>query len=366
MTAENVSFQDLGHVTTHGTDKDIPLRILQLTDLHLFPGSGEWLTCGQNVKFGNDTRYSTQKCLALMLDIVARVHPQLVVLTGDIIDGRPFHDSTAWSTALKELVEPIVNLGCQWTFVPGNHDDDESPWSREDLLAMYDWPGCISKGASTWDHTVTFATGPDGPSARLFFFDSGGNDAVYKYGTVKSDAVKGFHDFNLGLSPEQRALPGLSFYHIPVPEVTGLNPICGRNGLFDAALMAGMVPKPWCFVPKLVRLLGKDRIVGSSKLNSGLFQSMVETSSVQACFFGHDHHSDAVFCRDGIYHAYGRVGSCLPPSDWEGKAPLPFAPGARVIEVKVDVAEYRIETWIETRDGEEEGSRLVLATAGTG
>ena len=35
------------------------------------------------------------------------------------------------------------------------------------------------------------------------------------------------------------------------------------------SLEAGMVPRPWCWMPSLVRLLGKDRVVGSSKLNSG-------------------------------------------------------------------------------------------------
>lgn len=29
------------------------------------------------------------------------------------------------------------------------------------------------------------------------------------------------------------------------------------------------MPRPWCWVPSLVRLLGYHRVVGSSKLNSG-------------------------------------------------------------------------------------------------
>eukprot|EP01050_Picozoa_sp_SAG11_P003424 SAG11_NODE_192_length_12931_cov_5.747682_18_plen_300_part_00 len=44
---------------------------------------------------------------------------------------------------------------------------------------------------------------------------------------------------------------------------------------------------------------------------------------VAACFFGHDHHSDAVFFRDGVYLCYGRVGGTTPPIDWEGDGVRP-------------------------------------------
>ena len=42
-----------------------------------------------------------------------------------------------------------------WTYVPGNHDDDDAPWSRNDLLEIYELPGCVAKGAKSFNHTVT-------------------------------------------------------------------------------------------------------------------------------------------------------------------------------------------------------------------
>ena len=42
-----------------------------------------------------------------------------------------------------------------WTYVPGNHDDDDAPWSRSDLLEIYELPGCVAKGAKSFNHTVT-------------------------------------------------------------------------------------------------------------------------------------------------------------------------------------------------------------------
>ena len=56
-----------------------------------------------------------------------------------------------------------------------------------------------------------------------------------------------------------------------LPEYGHLTPVHGSQHLFEAALQAGMVPRPWCWVPTLVRFLGYDRVVGSSTLNSGFF-----------------------------------------------------------------------------------------------
>merc|ERR1711963_713121 len=60
------------------------------------------------------------------------------------IDGRPFKappgkegEMTGWRRCLLEVLAPVIANGCAWTFVPGNHDDDCSPWSRSDLLGIF-------------------------------------------------------------------------------------------------------------------------------------------------------------------------------------------------------------------------------------
>ena len=93
----------------------------------------------------------------------------MVILTGDIVDGRPFTDAGGWMDSFKALVEPLVAMGAVFTFVPGNHDDDNSPWSREDLLGVYSMPGCISHGATGFDHTFTVS--PAG--TRIVLIDTG-------------------------------------------------------------------------------------------------------------------------------------------------------------------------------------------------
>ena len=76
-------------------------------------------------------------------------------------------------------------------------------------------------------------------------------------------------------------------------------------------------------------------------------------------FCGHDHYSDFVALRRGVYLCYGRVSSYTPPRDWEGSGgPLAFAPGGRVVEWKANQKE--LQSWIEIVGGEEAASRVML------
>ncbi|CAJ1393182.1 unnamed protein product [Effrenium voratum] len=353
--------EDLGHVPLpNNASAGGGVRVLQLTDVHRFPAGCRYWDCPKGRRVEMEPGYSTSGDVAILEAALSNAAVHFVVLTGDILDGRPFGalgDRSAWRPALEQLLAPIQRAGLPWTFVPGNHDDDESPWSREDLLKIYDLPGCASKGAMSFNHTMTIGFGAeaDEDALRLWFFDSGGNspDPEIRYGTFGADCVRGFEDLAARLPPKT---PGLAFFHIPLPEYGGLTPLHGTQGLFDSALRAGMVPRPWCWVPSLVRALGFHRAVGCSKLNSGIFDAFVRSGQIKATFCGHDHACDAIFQRAGIFLCYGRVTSTTPPSDWEGDAPLPFAPGARVVAFE----QGRLATWVETLAGEEPKTRFLL------
>jgi len=204
-------------------------------------------------------------------------------------------------------------------------------------------------------------------AARLWLFDSGGNHLEHpelKYHTFSPAAVEGYRALSATLP---RAACSLAYFHIPLPQCAGLSPVAGQQGLFNAALRSGDVPRPWCWEPftLLVRLLGKDRVVGCSKLESGLFDALLERADVRACFFGHDHFSDAVLLKQGIYMIYGRVGASTPPADWEGDGgPLPFEIGARMVEWTAGGAGGEegglLRTWVEIAGGREEGSEVSL------
>mmetsp|Transcript_46751 Transcript_46751/g.100056 ORF Transcript_46751/g.100056 Transcript_46751/m.100056 type:complete len:418 (-) Transcript_46751:160-1413(-) len=377
--------EDLGHhILKSSVGQDDAIRILQLTDLHHFPAGTTKFDVsaakGKIIDVGTSkSRYSTDGDLHLIETILDNVRPHLVVLTGDVIDGRVFGKAgnpTAWKECFLEVLQPIVKRDVPWTFVPGNHDDDGGPWSRQDLLGVYSLPGCLSSSASSFDHTLTVSlaktddTDGKGEALRLWFFDSGGNheDPKLKYHTFNREAVEGFLKFPADPALEKLGATGsdLAFFHIPLPQAKGIKPVHGTNGLFSAALNAGKVPSPWHKEPftTIVKCLGKDMVVGCSELESGLFRAFSQSGRVLACLFGHDHASDAVYLKDNLYMIYGRVGGSTPPVDWEGDAgELPFKAGARVIQWSPSRLSAKVKTWIETADGQEPNSHFALDRA---
>ena len=96
---------------------DEPIRILQLTDMHLFPdGATSWkctpkgLVQGRLVDFAAErfpTPHSNSLAARLVSDLVADARPHLVVFTGDIVDARPWGAS---NPALKNGKPAAANV----------------------------------------------------------------------------------------------------------------------------------------------------------------------------------------------------------------------------------------------------------------
>ena len=138
--------------------------------------------------------------------------------------------------------------------MPGNHDDDHSPWSRSDLLQIYQLERCISKETKTFDHTMSIGFESGGESARLWLFDSGGNNI--KNPELRYESFKCVDSFSTMTKNITSNAPEVAYFHIPLPQCEGLTPVKGRNGLFDSALRSGKVPFPWNYVPLLVQCWG--------------------------------------------------------------------------------------------------------------
>jgi len=360
--------EDLGHVQLREPAHGGPgVRIVQLTDLHQWPaGDKTWTARGRVIDFEAEG-YSSERNVDLAAHVLDTAKPDLVILTGDILDGRPCESMPAESfrQVMQQVVAPIVSRDIPWAFVPGNHDDDHSPWARQDLVQILTMPGCIQSAATGFDHTLTvgFSEAPsEDASVRLWLFDSGGNsdDEQVRYTTFSPAAVEGYRALSRSADLAPSAV-GLAYFHIPLPEYEGVAPLVGKNGLFDAAVSGGKVPFPFGHRPFswLVKMLSKDLIAGCSRLNSGLFDAFVEHGNVRAMFVGHDHHCDWIGKRQGVYLGYGRCGGFTPPHDWEGAGgSLPFDHGARVVEVAPG---GKARTWVCTFNNEAEDEFELVA-----
>jgi hypothetical protein len=295
-------------------------KIVQLTDIH-------WL---QDQDDAQQTRQ--KRTLAEMAGILDAEHPDLVLLTGDIVTVKSGADPIPhW----PEVLAPIVARGIPWAVVLGNHDDE---WnrrvSRKDIVAALEKMPC----------SVT-TCGPDGLggngnyvlriegsrsdklAAVLYCLDSGAYSADQKlygqYAWFTFEQIAWYREQSRKLTEVNNGvrLSALAFFHIPVPEF----------------VEAG-----------LARIGNFGEPVSCAKLNPGMFTAMMEKKDVMAIVVGHDHLSDYAGCIYGVCLAFGRkTGSAFAAY---GKPPLPS--GARVIELAEGKREF--DTWIRTADGKVE------------
>ena len=389
--------EQLPHVQLLAGDAEDAIRILQLTDMHLFPEQAEAWHCTAKgtckprlVDFAAEhfpTPFSNESAAALVDSLVRSARPHLVVFTGDIVDGRPFGETnpavidgklagTSPSPAAFELfaksfvavLAPLIELNVPWCFCPGNHDDG-SPWSRDDLLRVFSLPGCATPTATRFDHTLTigFGSAADANSVRLWIFDSGPNRPTIKYAPVAPAAIAEYDALSAVLPP---CAAELAYVHVPLPEYATSRLVAGKCALFAARLRAGMVEAHWRWLASIfgvrgallvARLTGHDRAVGCSKVNTGLASALRRARTVRAVSCGHNHFNDYVAAFGGLYLCFGRVSGITPPTTWENDGgPLPFAPGGRVMAVRSHQPDARpqVETWIETRGGKEDFAPL--------
>jgi hypothetical protein len=254
-----------------------------------------------------------------------RSRPHLVIFTGDIVDGRPFgarhpaldgerpltqaegrHAFSAFAETFSPVLAPLLQRGVPWCFCPGNHDDDGSPWSREDLLQTFSLPGCATPTATRFDHTLTvgFGSRADEHAVRLWIFDSGPNRRDIKYEPVAPAAVRAYETLS-------RSLPSvcaeLVYVHVPLQEYATARILIGSSGLFAARARAGMLGARWqlawnrlprWLTRRVGRWAGHERAVGCSRINTGLCAALERRNTVRAVSCGHNRDQAEARTRD--------------------------------------------------------------------
>jgi Calcineurin-like phosphoesterase len=216
--------------------------------------------------------------LRVMNHVLDMEKPDLVVLSGDVIDGSHCRDPIkSWADAAR----PMIDRNLPWGAVFGNHDDEGSANRSQLMAAMQQLPGCLSipgpANVSGVGNFVLPVFEDDQPAANLYFLDSNGYaDRIPKqYDWIKQDQIDWY------LRADHR-LPALMFFHIPLPEY---------DTVWDFGKCTGSKFEPVC----------------SPIFNSGLFNALKSAGDVMGTFVGHDHTNDYVGEMDGIRLCYGRA-----------------------------------------------------------
>ncbi len=295
---------------------DGAFTIVQLTDLH--------------ARDGGTAERRTVEVVAGVLD---EERPDLVVLTGDVVDGGESPDPGA---ALRRIVAPIEDRGLSWALTFGNHDD-EGALSRLDLLAVArEHPGCLTERGP--DHVPGVGNGVlgvlsarrDALAAALYLLDSGGNNArgIGDYDWISPDQVAWYVASSRALArdyaaaaagvPRAERLPALAFFHIPLPEYLEV------------------------WQTRECRGFGTERVC-APVVNSGFLAALVERGDVMGTFAGHDHLNDYEGELWGVRLCFGRA------TGHGGYGREGFLRGARVVRLRE--GERTFESWIRLEDG---------------
>lgn len=288
--------------------KDGLFKIVQFTDMH-------W----QN----GDVR--DEQTRALMQQVLSIEKPDLVVLTGDVIDSLGCHDP---KQSLRDAVALVEASGTPWAAIFGNHDS-EGDVSRSELMdVVLEHRGTLTEPgpahiAGVGNYVLRLHDEADERVAvALYFFDSGSYSAVRAapgYDWIRADQVAWYREEARQLKQEAdgRPVPGLAFLHIPLQEYREV------------------WTRRTCYGNHLER-------VCAPPVNSGLFAAMVEEGGVSGIFCGHDHLNDYTGILHGIRLSYGRA------TGYNTYGRIGFARGARVIQLSKDQS---FATWLRLEGG---------------
>jgi 3',5'-cyclic AMP phosphodiesterase CpdA len=294
--------------------RDLPIRedgsltIVQFTDVHWKNGEPEDL-----------------RSEALMERVLEWEKPDLVVFTGDVIEGGHCRNR---AHSYRSAVRAVEERGIAWAAVFGNHDT-EFGGSKEELLQVMQESkhSLVERGPELGDRMGNYVVRIRDPKtlqplAALYFIDSGGtaDEPPGGYAWVTHDQIKWYRKQSARLAAENGGtpLPALAFLHIPLPEY---------DEVWNRGACRGHKYEPVC----------------SPKINSGLFASFVEMGDVRGVFAGHDHVNDYWGELHGIRLHYGRA------TGFNTYGKENFQRGARVIRLDEKATTFR--SWIRLEDG---------------
>lgn len=250
---------------------DEEFKVLQFTDLHLF-GSG----------LPKDKLTVTN-----MQKTVLELKPDLVIITGDAVDGKNNKATYNKQKALAGMAESLEETGVYWAYVPGNNDGEYLGDNRTVIAFLMQYPHCIVGNTRNVDGAVNYSVdlvaqenGETEVVHRLVFMDSGCkvNGEIHGFYTSQEDWMRGL----LAKSP---ALPVSVFFHIPVKE---------HQVAYSYGVFASNYPKNNKYPKYTV-----------SETSDSLGKLLLEAEEVKLVSTGHVHSNNFAALYAGKYYHFG-------------------------------------------------------------
>ncbi|EKQ53440.1 MULTISPECIES: metallophosphoesterase family protein [unclassified Clostridium] len=291
-------------------DANGSFKIVQFTDLHEGP--------------------DRDKGIELMNKILKYERPNLVVLTGDNIDGK-CKSVDDIKKAINNIARPMEIRNIPWAIVFGNHDDEHKVMTKKEMMQLYmTYEHNISQiGYKTFkrigNYNLLIKSSKDNiPKFNIFMMDSGKYAPFFigGYDWIKFTQICWYERTVLKLKRRyKKVIPSLMFFHIPLKKYKEAR----ESGLIDGQRL-------------------EDECC--AKVNLRLFEKLVKMGDVKGVFVGHDHLNSYSSELKGIklgyagYTGYGGYGQDNVPR------------GARVFLIN-ESNPANFKTWLR-REGDKE------------
>ncbi|KAG0267347.1 purple acid phosphatase [Mortierella polycephala] len=320
----------LPKIPTLRLKRDGSFKIVQFADIHMATGPHSCHNAPNSMRCTGDIN-----TLQMMERMLESEKPDLVVFTGDNVDGLTSKD--AYATMLK-YSKPVVDRAIPWTIIFGNHDEEGDLTREEMLRSAQDIPYSLAERGplgisgtgnyvlSIYDHkhdhrrrqlfdedSIQGQEEEEEGDLRseksrftLYFLDSGAYSFNLKYpgwDWIKDDQVEWFRQTSKAITSKYHKddVPNaLTFFHIPIPEYDLTNDDDDESD--DDKDTVGLKKKR----RRSNGIVG-DKVEGVStpSYNSGMFDAIFESKDVRATTAGHDHLNDYCLDHRGINLCYG-------------------------------------------------------------
>ncbi len=281
--------------------KDGKFKIMQIADIQ------------EDIPLNPDT----VKLIDLALE---KEHPDLVILTGDQIQGYSACYRKDSETKAKECIDsflkPIVKRNIPFCFTFGNHDDDckVEKWVQMKMYSEYE--NCVVGEECDRLDEGTFSlkiknSNNEKDILALYLIDTGKKGKDGTYAPVTKERIEWLKK----QKAENGYLPAMVFQHIPVPEYYDILEKCSR--FKKGAVEAFRKRKNTFFtLPQHNREKGEfiGETPGAPEVNSGEFDEIKKDGDIFALWVGHDHINsfrrkldgvDLGYCQGAGFNTYG-------------------------------------------------------------
>ncbi len=272
-------------------------KILQFTDIHY-----------------TDGRPEDKQTVEVIKKVIEAEKPDLIVLTGDTVYG----DKNI--SVVPDSFGFIDSYNIPWTFVFGNHDDEDIG-NKADLFKVVEkLPNCLayddlSAGAGVGNHVIDIKNKGGETVWRLMLIDSGTylSDGTGRYDYIKESQIAWYEK-----KVRENVKGAMAFFHIPLPE-------------YDIA---------W----EGIHIGEKNEDICPSPINSGLAECMTSDGVTRAVFAGHDHINDYIGVYKNVLLGYGRA------TGYNTYGLDGFQKGGRIILLNENDP-VNFDTWVRLEDG---------------